>query len=561
VGQVLFAQNGATRMTTTRQYDFLNRLTSVNSAGAAAALSYAYAYNNANQRTGVATANGSYWAYGYDSLGQVTSGKKYWSDATPVAGQQFQYAFDSIGNRQTTDVGGDQTGANLRHATYTANSLNEYTSRDVPGAVDIMGVALATNSTLSVNGQTPYKKVEYYRQQLTVANSATPVWQSVTVSAANETTVSGNVFLAQTPEGFSYDTDGNLVSDGRWTYTWDAENRLIQMAARTAVGPQQTIAFGYDWKGRRIQKQVSVNGTVTSNTIFLYDGWNLVGVLNSSFALQRSFMWGQDLSGSMQGAGGVGGLLAVNDAVNGVHFAAYDGNGNVAGLIKASDGTSSALYEYGPFGELIRATGPMAKVNPFRFSTKFQDDETDLVYYGYRYYNASTGRWINRDPLHELGSQPSDLLDRSASSTGSGDSLDSQIVSAIGSDPGLNLYLMVCNDPVDTFDALGTAPGQITGLCRCVPGPRPAFGLPGRCGPGTPNPVGRTIYGPFYPGACTGVKLVKWTCPCGTLIPCIFRDVYVVKGIPTTIGSPPRTRTWYGYSWTGTILISALCYP
>ena len=39
-------------------------------------------------------------------------------------------------------------------------------------------------------------------------------------------------------------------------------------------------------------------------------------------------------------------------------------------------------YEYGPFGEVIRATGPMAKANPFRFSTKYQDDETDLLYYG-----------------------------------------------------------------------------------------------------------------------------------------------------------------------------------
>ena len=45
----------------------------------------------------------------------------------------------------------------------------------------------------------------------------------------------------------------------------------------------------------------------------------------------------------------------------------------------------------------------MAKANPFRFSTKYQDDETDLLYYGYRYYNASTGRWISRDPLEEAG--------------------------------------------------------------------------------------------------------------------------------------------------------------
>jgi RHS repeat-associated protein len=49
----------------------------------------------------------------------------------------------------------------------------------------------------------------------------------------------------------------------------------------------------------------------------------------------------------------------------------------------------------------LRATGPMARANPLRFSTRYRDDETDLLYYGYRYYNASTGRWLSRDPLGE----------------------------------------------------------------------------------------------------------------------------------------------------------------
>ena len=48
-------------------------------------------------------------------------------------------------------------------------------------------------------------------------------------------------------------------------------------------------------------------------------------------------------------------------------------------------GSCRAVYQFGPFGELLRATGPMAMVNPFRFSTKYQDDETGLLYYGYRY--------------------------------------------------------------------------------------------------------------------------------------------------------------------------------
>ncbi|MGB2636081.1 MAG: RHS repeat-associated core domain-containing protein, partial [Candidatus Acidiferrum sp.] len=61
--------------------------------------------------------------------------------------------------------------------------------------------------------------------------------------------------------------------------------------------------------------------------------------------------------------------------------------------MSATDGSIAAQYEYGPFGELLRATGPLAFVNPFRFSTKYQDDETGLLYYGHRYYNTSMGRW------------------------------------------------------------------------------------------------------------------------------------------------------------------------
>jgi len=45
----------------------------------------------------------------------------------------------------------------------------------------------------------------------------------------------------------------------------------------------------------------------------------------------------------------------------------------------------------------------MARANPFRFSTKFQDDETGLLYYGFRYYDPSTGRWNSRDPVDEWG--------------------------------------------------------------------------------------------------------------------------------------------------------------
>jgi RHS repeat-associated protein len=121
--------------------------------------------------------------------------------------------------------------------------------------------------------------------------------------------------------------------------------------------------------------------------------------------LIRSYVWGSDLSSSMQGAGGVGGLLEVayHGAATTNAFVGYDGNGNVSALVNSADGTSLANYEYGPFGENIRLTGPLAKNNPFRFSTKYQDDESDLVYYGRRYYKPSTGTWTSRDPINEKG--------------------------------------------------------------------------------------------------------------------------------------------------------------
>lgn len=96
------------------------------------------------------------------------------------------------------------------------------------------------------------------------------------------------------------------------------------------------------------------------------------------------------------------------------------------------------LCEYGPFGELFRATGPMAKANPFRFSTKYQDDETDLNYYGYRYYTASTGRWLSRDPLFELGFE-----------------LQWPQVDSDDSQERASTYTFVRNEPLDFVDATG----------------------------------------------------------------------------------------------------------
>jgi RHS repeat-associated protein len=106
-------------------------------------------------------------------------------------------------------------------------------------------------------------------------------------------------------------------------------------------------------------------------------------------------------------------------------YVGADGNGNVVLLVDRSSGATTARYEYGPFGEPLRATGTQAAGNSIRFSSKYTDSQTGFLYYGYRYYNPTTGRWLSRDPIAEEG--------------------------------GVNLCGFVANTPVNAVDVLGLA--------------------------------------------------------------------------------------------------------
>jgi RHS repeat-associated protein len=409
VEQIQFQQGTTTRMTTTKSYDGLNRLTNtVSSAGGSNVVCFAYTYNSANQRTSVTNVDGSYWVYAYDDLGQVESGKKYWADGTPVAGQQFEYGFDDIGNRETATRDG-------RQSDYSANFLNQYESRTVPGYVNILGQATNT-ATVTVNLQATSRKGDYFRAELQVSNSV-PLWLGVTNIAVLQqgtnadiiATNLGHLLIPQTPEAFTHDADGNLTSDSLWTNTWNAENRrtLIESRANLLVGGRAREQWTHLPDGRWIERIVSTNngsGYVPAFTNrYVWDGNVLLAVLDAAGNVLQAYTRGLDLSGSHQGAGGVGGLLWVSAGTNGTHFACFDGNGNVIALVDASTGAESARYEYGPFSEDIRATGPMARINSLRFSTQYADDITGDLKYLYRDYRSDLGRWLNRDPLGELG--------------------------------------------------------------------------------------------------------------------------------------------------------------
>ena len=204
--------------------------------------------------------------------------------------------------------------------------------------------------------------------------------------------------------------------DGYTTgHAWDAENRNTSVLSNGVP----ILANAYDYRHRRVRKT-----TLDTVQNMIYDGWNLIQETVTptvGFTTTNRYYWGVDLSGTLQGAGGVGGLLAAE--INGqLLFPLYDANGNVTECLDTS-GNIRAHYEYDAFGNIIAQSGDLAHAFPFRFSTKYFDAETGFYYYGYRFYSPEQGRWLNRDPIAERG--------------------------------GINLYGFVKNSPVNRIDRLG----------------------------------------------------------------------------------------------------------
>ena len=146
----------------------------------------------------------------------------------------------------------------------------------------------------------------------------------------------------------------------------------------------------------------------TNEVHFIYDGNVVIQERDVNNNPLVTYTRGNDLSGMLQGAGGIGGLLARTDygqEIPGSPTAAYyhaDGNGNVTMLIYTNQ-TIAAKYLYDPFGNTLSLSGPLAGLNAYRFSSKEWNVSAGLYYYLYRFYDPNLQRWPNSDPLGELG--------------------------------------------------------------------------------------------------------------------------------------------------------------
>ena len=276
------------------------------------------------------------------------------------------------------------------------------------------------------------------RTSATIASQGGGTFNYGSATTANQyTSITGR-------SAITHDANGNQLLNGAGAaFTWDSENRLLTVTPVSPSLGDKAHVHSYDGLHRRVTRTTrewtSSGWTNLETTYFIYDGWNVIEEWTSTFSpattatLTRRLTWGQDLAGSpsLQGAGGVGGLLMVEEitsTTNEAYHFHYDGNGNVTEITDHL-GVSAATYRYDAFGNTLVATGTYAATNRYRFSTKPLDHEVTtapLYYYGYRYLDPVTGRWPSRDPIEERG--------------------------------GVNLYGFVGNAPLSAVDLIGAFP-------------------------------------------------------------------------------------------------------
>ncbi len=202
-------------------------------------------------------------------------------------------------------------------------------------------------------------------------------------------------------------------------------NQLIRITEPAAWKSE----FIYDGRmRRRIRREhtwFSGAWQQTNEIRYVYDGNLAMEERGTNNAPLVKYIRGLDLSGTLQGAGGIGGLLVrFEPAARTAQTAFYhaDGSGNITCLINTNQ-LIVAKYLYDPYGNILSMSGPLAMANLYRFSSKEHHLNSSLLYFGFRFYDPALQRFLNQDPIGEAG--------------------------------GLNLYGFVGNGPLSAVDPYG----------------------------------------------------------------------------------------------------------
>jgi RHS repeat-associated protein len=281
----------------------------------------------------ITTPEGSTRHYTYDATGFITSLTNHTASGT----QSLTYTRDNNGNIRYTN--GTET--------YRYDSLNRLAWWTASGALTTYDYDEVGNlRTISVNG-TPTKIYTY--------------------NSANEITNTG----------FSYDANGNMISNGQKDYAYDSLNRLIQVKNHSTGSV--IASYAYDYQGRRTSKTLGA-----TTTYYHWDGNNLVAETNSSGATTATYTYDDGGDPLMMRRGGTSYYYQTNS------------HGDVVSMTDSS-GHVLNTYSYDPWGTVFTQSETVS--NPLRYSGYVYDSESGLYYVMARYYDPGLGRFLTRDAL------------------------------------------------------------------------------------------------------------------------------------------------------------------
>jgi RHS repeat-associated protein len=204
----------------------------------------------------------------------------------------------------------------------------------------------------------------------------------------------------------SYDLNGNMLSDGTNSYSWDAENRMIKI---TYPGTNNFSSFVYDGLGKNVSIVETTAGSVTSTKQFVW-------------SFETKPREARDGTGTLVNQYFVIGQLNVSTKYS------YELNhlGSVVGMTDNS-GNKVSDRSYDPFGRVIINSETLAP--DFGYAGYYLHSRSGLNLTRTRAYDSALGRFINRDHIGEAG--------------------------------GINLFAYVSNDPIMLRDP--------SGLKKCDP--------------------------------------------------------------------------------------------
>jgi RHS repeat-associated protein len=430
--------NLATRIdpigTTTYTVDQLNRLTN---EAQPSSVNNAYTYDAASNMTCFTDSGGS-TQYQYNGLDQMATMYEAGATCTATTGPETQFTYDNDGRITTeTFASGDTVNYTIDPPTGRITAITAKTSSGTTLLSHTLTYKLGKNDTAliqsdayhypagSVSDTTGYS-YDALNRLLTASTSGTPDNNSYAYTLdgdGNRTQQQVSMTLSSggTVHYYQY-TPGNLLtcrqtasgacSSGSElsTYSYDTDGNET---AITGVGDPATTAFSYN-NANQLSGLTPPGGSATSLTYLgpgqdALNGLGTTNLRNSLLGLTKQV----DGTGTSYYARSPDGMIVDQRTPSGNYNPIFDAQGSVIGLLD-STGALKRVIRYGPYGENAQDTGPAGYASvplPFGFQSGYRlaggntglgTIGNGLYHFGQRYYDPTTGRWTQPDPIDQI---------------------------------------------------------------------------------------------------------------------------------------------------------------